>query len=103
MKKEFPSEKEIFLLMSQESISREGAIQLLTDFNSKQMNAEKTNYGTTGDCVIRWDDDDLGFGEINVKYNGKGGYIIDAEYISLNTVARAIIAANKNIKKLKNI
>lgn len=34
--RKFPSEEEIFLLMSQESITRETAIQLLIDFDSKK-------------------------------------------------------------------
>jgi len=35
--------------------------------------------------TIEWDNGGQ-FGNLSMKYNGKGSYIIDAEYVGINTV-----------------
>ena len=42
--------------------------------------------------VIEWSGP-TGFGQLTLKYNGKGGYEVDAEYIGFNTLFEIIKAA----------
>ncbi len=35
--------------------------------------------------IIDWSDDS-GYGQLTIKYNERGGYIVDAEYISMEKV-----------------
>jgi len=42
--------------------------------------------------LIEWSGP-TGYGELLIKYNGKGGYEVDAEFIGLNTLFEIIKAA----------
>jgi hypothetical protein len=47
---------------------------------------------TEDSLYVEWTDGMLGFGQLVVKYDDKGGYIIDAEHLALRTVIEIIHA-----------
>lgn len=44
--------------------------------------------------LIEWSDDDLGCGQLKIKYNGRGGFKIDAEYMGMETVIKILKGVN---------
>ena len=49
----------------------------------------KVLHKTDEEILIQWSGD-TGFGELLIKYDGKGGYTCDAEYIGFKTLFEII-------------
>lgn len=57
---------------------------------SKIINKDNDN------LLIDWGDEELGFGQLSMKWdNKKGVYILDSEHMGIDTVLRIIKAAEK--------
>lgn len=46
-------------------------------------------------ATIYWESN-VGYGHLSIKYNGEGGFEIDAEYMGLDTVLKIIQKVNLN-------
>lgn len=57
---------------------------------SKVYTAEVTHQ-TENITLIEWSAD-TGFGQLTIEYNGSGGYVFDAEYLSIESVIKIIQA-----------
>jgi hypothetical protein len=47
----------------------------------------KVVYKDDNTTIIKWSAD-TGFGQLTIEYNGRGGYCIDAEYLSIESVIK---------------
>ena len=47
---------------------------------------------TEDSLYVEWSDSQIGFGQLIIKYDDKGGYTIDAEHMSIRTVIEIISA-----------
>ena len=61
---------------------------------------------STEDAMLIGWEDETGFGQLQIKYDDKGGYLIDAEYISMKKVIEIVKAVaelgNQQVIKLED-
>lgn len=50
---------------------------------------------TLNRMLISWEDPIKGFGKVSIKYDKQGRYIIDTEYLSIETLLKIIFALNE--------
>lgn len=63
-------------------------------YKIKIMISSKITYKSTNECYIDWTDQEGQFGTIRIKYNDKGGFDVDAEYIGIMSMLKIIQAVN---------